>query len=128
MAINKFVRRIVAKLANYTIRYPFDSGGQVFTNKGATGTITFTLPTPNRNVFGVPYSFQVVADYAVTVAGAAAGDILTKNDATANSVSASTAGELLGARIEALCVETADGTFKWQVHGASVGHTFTVAT
>jgi hypothetical protein len=126
--INKFLRRILPKSASYTIRWPFDSSGQEFTNRGATGTITFTLPTPKRDLLGVYYRFRGVADYAFTVASAAAGDIVTKNDASANSVSASTGGELIGALIEAICEESVEGTFKWAVSGLAVGHTYTVAT
>jgi hypothetical protein len=124
----RLTRRIVPKSASYTIKYPMDAPGTVFTNRGASGTVTFTLPTPARQLLGVPYHFTAVADYALAVAGAAAGDLLTKNDAAANSVTASTAGEIIGATIEAVCVESAEGTFKWAVAGVSVGHTFTVAT
>jgi hypothetical protein len=122
----RLTQRVVPKSASYTIKYPMDAPGTIFSNRGATGTVTFTLPTPSRALLGVSYEFSGVADYAITVAGAAASDLLTKNDAAADSVSASTAGELIGSRMRATCLESAEGTFKWQVTGIAVGHTYTV--
>ena len=124
----RLVRRIVPKAADYTVKYPMDAAGTEFTNRGATGTVIFTLPTPGRQLLGVSYRVRGVADYTVTVAGAAAGDLLTKNDAAANSLSAQTSGEKIGALIEAVCEESAEGTFKWAIAGVAVGITYTVAT
>lgn len=127
MATN-FKRRVVPKTADYTISAGRDQAGTTFTNRGATGTVIFTLPTPGRGYLGTNYRFRCVVDFTLRVSGTTNGDLLTKNDNAANSVSLQTAGELLGGMIEAECIETADGTFKWNVTGASVGHTFTIAT
>lgn len=123
-----FKRRVVGKNAAYTVSPARDQAGTIFTNRGATAGVTFTLPTPTRGLLGCVYKFRSVVDYTLTVAGAANGDIVTKNDGAANSVAAASPGELLGAAMEAECIETAEGTFKWAVTGISVGHTFTVAT
>lgn len=124
----RLTRRVVPKAADYTIKFPMDAPGTVFTNRGAEAAVTFTLPTPGRQLLGVWYQFKAVADQSVTVAGAANGDVLALDDDAANSVAASTASEKIGALLEAVCVESAEGTFKWAVSGLSVGHTFTVTT
>jgi hypothetical protein len=121
-------RRVVPKAASYTIVPMMDAPGTTFTNKGATGPITFTLPAATRAVLGFYYRFKVVVDQSVLVASAVADTLLALNDLAADSVAASTAGQKLGAIMEAECVETADGTFQWAVSGVSVGHAFTVAT
>jgi hypothetical protein len=120
-------KRVIGKSASYTINPNGDRGGSVFTNDGAVGAVDFTLPTPNLNALGLEYRVVGVANFAVGVVGAAAGDILTKNDVAANSVKAQTAGEIVGAELLARCVKVGSG-FKWQVVGVAVGHTYTVAT
>lgn len=123
-----FKRRVVPKTASYSPNAATDQPGTIFTNRGATGAVTFTLPTPSRGYLGFSYEFRSVADQDLTVAGATAGDIATKNDQAANSVAVSTSGEKIGAALAAECIETADGTFKWLVYGLAVGHTYTVVT
>lgn len=120
-------KRVVGKSASYTINPNGDRGGTVFTNDGAAGAITFTLPTPNYNALGLEYRVRGVVDQNVGFTGAAAGDILTKNDLAANSVTAQTAGEKIGAELVAICVKVSSG-YKWFVAGVAVGHTYTVAT
>ena len=119
----RLVQRVVPKSASYTIVIPMDSPGTVFTTKGASGAVTFTLPTPGRNILGHWFEFLNVVNQNMAVAGA----LCTKNNAAAASVTASTSGEKIGARIHATCIETADGTFKWATSGIAVGHTYTVA-
>ena len=109
----------MAKTAAYTIKPPMDRDGTLFTNRGATGAVTFTLPAPSEALRGYVYHFEVVADQTVTVAGTT---ILTSNNAAAASLSAQTGGQKIGAIIEAIC----DGT-QWAVVGIAAGHTFTVA-
>jgi hypothetical protein len=117
------MRRVVAKTADYTIKPPMDSPGTVFTNRGASGAVIFTLPAPGENVKGYWYRFVGHAGQNITVKTATVDTLVTKNDAAADSVALSTAGELIGGVMEAYC----DGT-SWFVYGISVGHTFTVAT
>lgn len=124
----RLTRRVVPKAASYTIVFPMDAPGTTFTNKGATGAIVFTLPTAIRALLGVYYRFLSVVDQTVTVAPPAADTALALNDLTADSVALSTSSEKLGGVIEAECVETADGVFKWALNGMAVAHTYTVAT
>lgn len=119
----RLTRRVVAKTADYTIKPPMDAPGTTFTNRGASGAVIFTLPAPGENVKGYWYRFVSHAAQDVTVKTATADTLVTKNDAAADSVAASTTNEEIGAVIEAFC----DGT-SWFVYGLSVGHTFTVAT
>lgn len=113
----------VPKTADYTIVTGTDPSGTVFTNRGATGTVIFTLPAPSQGIAGTVYHFLGIADYTVTVKTATADTLITKNDLTADSLSFQTAGELIGARMSAVC----DGT-SWIANGTAVGFTYTVAT
>lgn len=123
-----FKRRVVGKTADYTISLLRDQADTVFTNRGAAGAVVLTLPPPAYNYLGVRYYAKGVVDFGIGFAGTTAGDLVTKNDAAANSVKAQTAGELLGATLEAECIETVSGTYKWEVIGVAVGITYTVAT
>lgn len=120
-------RRIVAKTANYTILSPMvaatagDPSGTLFTTRGAGGAVTFTLPAAAPALAGVEYDFDGVANQNIGVA-AAAGTVVTFNNAAATSVTASTAGGKIGAHFHAIC----DGT-SWHVVGDTVGVTYTVA-
>ena len=116
-------RRVVAKTADYTINPTLDRPGTTFTNRGAAGTVIFTLPAPSLALTGWWYRFKGHAGQAITVATATADTLVTKNDAAADSLSSSTAGELIGAEMEAFC----DGT-SWFAAGIAVGITYTVAT
>jgi hypothetical protein len=121
-------RRIVRKTANYTLRPPFDRPGTVFTNAGATGAVTFTLPTPNRAVLGWWFRFKAVADQNLLVAAPTADTLVTLDDVAADSIALSTADQIVGGEIEAVCVETSAGVYQWAASGIAVGHTYTVAT
>lgn len=116
-------RRVVAKTADYTITPPADRPGTVFTNRGATGTVIFTLPAPGPGVRGWWFRFKAHADFTVTVKTATADTLIGLNDVAADSVSLQTGGQIIGGEMEAVC----DGT-SWFVSGLTVGHTFTVAT
>lgn len=111
---------IVAKTVAYTV-LPTDSG-TIFTNEGATAGVTFTLPAPAK---GLHFKFLGVADFAITVTAATADTLIVKNDIAADSLAASTAGEIIGAVIDV--VANAAGT-KFIAFGSAVGHTYTIAT
>jgi hypothetical protein len=115
--------RIRAKTASYSINPTFDLGGTRFTNRGATGAVTFTLPTLNNqpDYVGIWFEFQGVADQTFTVA-AAAGKAVALNNAACASLACSTGGQKIGALIRA----TWDGT-SWLLTGEAVGVTYTVA-
>lgn len=124
---SQYQRRVVGKSAAYAVAASRDRAKSIFTTRDAAGAVTFTLPPPGYNSLGTEFEFVSVRDQNLTVAGAAAGDLCTFNNAAAASVAASTAGQKIGARIRAICVETVTGTFKWLVTGVSVGVTYTVA-
>jgi len=116
------VRRVVAKTADYAV-LASDGSGTLFTNRGAAGTVIFTLPAPAAALAGYVFRFKAHADQTITVKTATADTLVVLNDAAADSLSLSTAGEKIGGEIEAFC----DGT-SWFASGVAVGHTYTIAT
>ncbi len=80
-----------AKTANYTLTV--NDHMKAFTNRGATGAVTFTLPAP---VAGFIAFFLGAADQTWTIAAATNGDIVYVNDLAANSVAWSTSSEKIG--------------------------------
>lgn len=117
------------KTADYTIVTGTDASGTVFTNRGAIGTVIFTLPAPSQSIAGVFYDFIGLAAQTLTVKTATADTLIAFNDATADSMSVQTASELIGVSMRAVC----DGT-SWIALGTAVGigganaATYTVAT
>lgn len=101
-------RRVVAKTGDYTITAA--DSGKVLTNRGAAGAVIFTLPTVAAAFDGVDVTVYVVAAQDVTVSAQTAGQIVTFNDATANSMAFSTASEKIGGGFRCVC----DGT-SWLV-------------
>tara|TARA_R100001086_G_C11847533_1_gene260534 strand:+ start:4036 stop:4854 length:819 start_codon:yes stop_codon:yes gene_type:complete len=111
-------RNVIAKTGDYTV---LEADHDVlFSNTGAAGAVNFTLPATAKE--GLRYGFYVTADQDVTVTAGTADTMVTFNDAAADSVAFSTAGNKIGGLIEVY----ADGA-KWLVvhHGAN---TLTVAT
>jgi len=98
---------VVAKTANYTV-LPADNNA-LFTNQGAVGAVTFTLPTIAR---GLRYRFFAEAGQALTVASVVADTMVVFNDAAADSISFSTAAEIIGGGMEVIA--NADAT-RWLV-------------
>lgn len=89
-------RAFSAKTAAYQI--VVDDIGKVFTNRGASGAVTLTLPVTSTIPTGWWCEVFVVADQDVTVASSgSADDIVTFNDAGADSVAFSTSSEKIGA-------------------------------
>lgn len=115
------VRPVVAKTASYTINPAVDKPGTLFTNRGASGAVTFSLPTANQALAGWEFFFKAHAAQNLLV-NAVSGGIVTLNNAAATSLAAQTGSQIIGAEIHALC----DGT-SWFVSGVAVGHTYTVA-
>jgi hypothetical protein len=101
------IRDVVAKTANYTVLAA--DNGALFTNQGAAGAVTFTLPTIAK---GLRYRFFVEAGQNVIVAAAAGDTLVVFNDAAADSIAFQTAAELIGGGLEV--VANADAT-KWLV-------------
>jgi hypothetical protein len=89
----------------YTVN--LNQSGTVFTTYGGTAATTFTLPAV-ASANGCIYYFINAVDFAMTIASAEGDNMVTKNDASADSIAFSTTSELIGA---AVCV-ISDGT-KW---------------
>jgi hypothetical protein len=114
--------KVTAKTASYSLT-DSDFNGQVFTTRGASGAVTFTLPTVTAAMAGRYVDFINVAGQNMLVAGTA-GELVTFNDLTANSVAFQTAAELIGGACRAVC----DGT-SWLIFiQAEETQTVTVAT
>ena len=117
-------RRVLNKSAAYTIVFPVDAPGTVFTNRGASAQVLLTLPTPNRSLLGVSYRAKALVAQAFGFASPVADTLVALSDAAADSVTVPT----IGGELEAVCVEPTEGTFRWAVSGIAVGHTYTVNT
>lgn len=80
---------VLAKTADYTILAASDPSATLFTNRGAAGTVVFTLPAPTQALAGVFYEFVTIVAQIITVATATADTLIADNDATADSLSTS---------------------------------------
>jgi hypothetical protein len=98
--------------------------GTLFTTVGSVAGNTFTLPAIT-NSMGQRYGFYCGADQNLTIASAAAGDLICLNNLTADSVTFSTAGHLIGSMFEVIGLDNAS----WLVipHLADDGVIVTVA-
>ena len=97
--------------------------GSYIHNVGMTAAVTLTLPAISTG----PFYFKIIqgAGYAITVTAATADTIITFNDATADSVTFSTASEIIGGHFEVIC----DGTSLFVLPIlASEAQTVTIAT
>lgn len=95
----------IAKTASYTVTQ--NDHGTLFTNTGASGAITFTLPALSPLL---SYGFLVVANQNVTVASKEGSNIVADNNASASNVAYSTPGMLIGGHLRVWCNQA--GT-KW---------------
>ena len=95
--------KVVAKTASCTITSA--DFGTVFTTRGATGAVTFTLPSAASKNKGEWMLFLNVADQNMIIAGSTSG-IVAFNDLTADSVAYQTASEKIGGAFLAI----SDGT------------------
>jgi len=105
-AISGFGYNVVRKAADYTLTA--DDSGKTFL---ATAAVNFTLPTPAK---GLHYTIGQIADANLAIlSGGSADNIIAKNDAGADSVTFSTAGNKIGAYCHFVAVESAADTYKW---------------
>lgn len=120
--MSDLIRRVIALAVSTTIKVnqPHRSGSR-FTNRGAVGACTYTLPAPAAPLAGLWFEFYGVADQTIIVS-AGAGKGVAFNNAACASLAAQTGGQKIGALIRATC----DGT-SWLLEGSSVGVTYTVA-
>lgn len=127
MPVNAIVHRVVAKTASYTIVAQNDRSGTIFTNNGASGAVTFTLPAAVGALLGWEYLFQAIADQNVIVAPPVADTGISLNDAAIDSLALQTGSGKIGGRIKAICVLNGT-TPQWVITGDAVGFTYTLAT
>ena len=118
---DKLVPVVEAKTTSYAVTSA--DFGKFLTTRGAGGAITFTLPAVVSGFKGAYVDFYNVADQDMIVAGTA-GELVTFNDAAANSVAYSTSSEQIGACVRAFC----DGTSWLMILMAEETATMTVAT
>lgn len=123
----RLTARVVPKASDYTIVYPMDAPGTIFTNKGAQGAVVFTLPTPGDQLIGCYFDFLVVVGQNVTVKTAGVDTAIAFNDLTADSLAFSTGGALIGALLRAICVQSAAG-YSWVLVNLSTANAATVNT
>lgn len=117
----RYEQKIVAKTASYTITA--SESGTLFTNRGATAAITFTLPLNSTCPIGTWFEFYGISATGYTVASNPSDTIVTKNDAAADSITMTTTSLIIGAAVRVVW----DGT-GWLEYNQSVGPTYTVAT
>jgi hypothetical protein len=103
-----------AKTAAYSITAA--DNGSCFTNRGASGSVTLTLPAPFANA---QYLVLVHAAQTFVVAADAVDTLVTYNDAAADSASSNTVGAAMWI--------WSDGT-SWFLIPCTVGVTYTVNT
>lgn len=94
LRMGKTEREVVAIAASATLSN-FDLG-KTFTNRGATGSVTITLPTPSGDNAGGEIRVRVVADQTVVVNCATNDKIVIFNDAASDSVAWQTSSEKIG--------------------------------
>lgn len=113
--------RVVAKTAAYTILA--SEFGTIFTNRGATASVTLTLPAVTSLPTGWWCMVYVVDNDGIAVASNGSSDNITaKNDATADSITMTTNSLAIGAGLLLIW----DGT-SWLTFQAGWGNTYTVA-
>jgi hypothetical protein len=112
-----------AKTADYTVTSADDR--VLFTTKGASGAVIFTLPAPTLALKGMLVGFFSEANQNMTINCASNDVLVTFNDLEADSVAFSTADQKIGAFVEA--TPNFDGT-KWLIMPRLAGHTMTVST
>lgn len=119
-----WLKPVVAKTANYTV--VSTDAGTLFTNTGAAGAVTFTLPTASTLLAGWWIEVHVTADQTVTITTPGPNDTMYAfNDNAADSIAWSTAGQKVGNGATVVC----DGTkFIVQLHPATTGGAQTAST
>lgn len=113
-------REVIALTASVTLTN--HDIGKRFTNRGASGAVTVTLPTPDAVNAGGEIVFGVVADQNFIVT--TSDKLVLINDAAADSIAAQTSSEKIGA----VFAVWSDGT-SWFAENRSVGaNTITTTT
>mgnify|MGYP003123123672 CR=1 FL=1 len=117
---------VLAKTADYVITEDDARSCTMFTNRGASGTVAFTLPAPSAGLAGVRLLLVSVVAQVISVETATADTLITMGDVAADKLAAPGS---IGAEIECWC----DGT-SWIAlgRGETAGNTaslnYTVTT
>lgn len=112
---------IAAKTAAYSV-LPSD-WGKTLTTRGATAAITFTLPAVTSLTAGIWFRFFNVSAYGMVIASNGSNDnIVSVNDAAADSITCTTTSLMIGACVRVIW----DGT-SWLALNESAGPTYTKA-
>lgn len=90
VAIGKRMR-YSAQTANYTVTEA--ESGSIFTNRGATAEVVFTLPAIAEGLF---FYFTAVAGQAIVVVTPTADTLIAFNDTAADQIAINTANEIIG--------------------------------
>ena len=96
-----WAKPVVAKTSAYTVS-EFDCG-KIFTNRGAVGSVTFTLPKTSPELAGWWCEFFTVAAQAIVIATNPVDTLIVHADATADTV---TTAATIGQHFTVVC----DGT------------------
>lgn len=110
-----------AKTAAYTVLA--SESGVLFTNEGATASVTFTLPAVTNLPIGATFSFYGMSAYGMVVASNGSADnIVAKNDVAADTVTCTTTSLMIGAAVKVIWSGT-----KWLSYAESAGPTYAIA-
>lgn len=110
---------VEAKTADYTV-LPGDIG-KTFTNRGASGTVTFTLPLSGAALKGWWCEFHTCAAQAIAVSSNAADTLIVHADLTADTI---TTAATIGQHIKVV----SDGTGMMVITMPSAATTATAVT
>ena len=94
---------VLAKTADYTITADDARSGTLFTNRGASGAVAFTLPAPSSDLAGVRLVLVSLVAQVISVETATADTLITMGDVDGDKLAAPGS---IGAEIECFC----DGT------------------
>ena len=94
---------VLAKTADYVVTADDARSCTMFTNRGASGTVAFTLPAPSSDLAGVRLLFVSLVAQIISVETATADTLITMGDAAGDKLAAPGS---IGAEIECWC----DGT------------------
>jgi hypothetical protein len=115
-----FAPTIKAKTVAYTVTT--SESGVIFTDRGATVAVNFTLPVNSTVPIGFDVTFYGVSAYGFTVTCSPADTIVGLNNAAADTVTCTTTSLMIGAAVRLIW----DGV-SWLAFAASAGPTYTVA-
>lgn len=112
-----YTPKVHVKTADYTV-LASESGG-IFTTTGATGAVNFTLPAISDGPY--VYYFLNGVGQNMVITAETADTIVTFNDAAADSLTFSTAGNLIGAAVMVVCDGTTLFAINLSVNTLTVG-------